>query len=100
MTRSRVRLDPAFAADVLRHLPPEIKKPLREALRSLADDPTGRATRRDVKGLDTSGELPRLFRLRHGEWRAVFALQGGDVLVLRIFHRGDGYGWMERTDES
>lgn len=94
----RVRLDRSHAADVLRHIPPEVKRPLREALRYLGDDPTGRTHRLDVKLLDTGPELPRLFRLRLGEWRVVFALQDGEVHVMRIFHRGDGYAWLERLE--
>lgn len=94
----RVRLDPVYAADVLRHLEPTVKKRIRAALRRLAEDPTGRSVGLDVKSLDTSERLPRAFRLRVGDWRLAFLLRDGEILVMRIFHRRDGYGWLERMD--
>ncbi len=41
------------------------------------------------------GDLKRLIgsdylRLRHGNWRAVFAIKG-DVLVVRVAHRREAY---------
>lgn len=96
--RRRVRLDAAFAAPVLGQMPPQPKRRLKEALRLLGQDPAGRTVGLDVKDLDASEELPRLYRLRVGEWRAVFAVRANDVIVTRIFHRRDGYGWLERLD--
>jgi|SRR5690349_23523237 len=98
--KRRVRLDAAFAAAPLSRMPPESKKRMREALRSLGDDPSGRARRLDVKELDLSGEGPALLRLRLGDWRAVYAVRARDVVVVRIFHRSEGYGWLERFDQA
>jgi mRNA interferase RelE/StbE len=98
--RRRVRLDAAFAAPVLGRMPPQPKRRLKEALRLLGQDPTGRTVGLDVKELDASDALPRLFRLRVGDWRAVFTMEGNDLIVTRIFHRRDGYGWLERLDEA
>jgi len=89
----RVRLAPE-AADALRNSPPQIKRELRAALRGLARDPIGREDRLDVKELTTGP--PSLFRLRVRDWRVVFGLSGHDVLVARVFHRAEGYGWLER----
>ncbi len=94
----QVRLDPVHAADVLRHLEPTVKKRIRAALRRLAEDSTGRSNDLDVRELDTSDRLPRAFRLRVGDWRVGFLLRDGAILVMRIFHRRDGYGWLERMD--
>ena len=98
MTR-RVRLDAAHAAPVLSQMPPGPKRGMKDALRGLAQDPTGRTVDLDVKELDVGEALPRLYRLRVGAWRAVFAVGPREVTVARIFHRLDGYGWMERLDE-
>ena len=38
------------------------------------------------------GEFEGLFKLRVGAHRVVYALVGGDVLVLRIRHRSKAYG--------
>ncbi len=67
--------------------------------RRLAQDPTGRTVGLYVKELDVSEALPRLYRLRVGEWRAVFAVGPREVIAARIFHRRDGYAWMDRVDE-
>ncbi len=96
--RRRVRLDAAFAEPALRQMPPQPRRRLKEALRRLQEDPTGRTVGLGVRELDTSDELPRLYRLRVGDWRAVFAMRGNDLIVARIFHRRDGYGWLERID--
>jgi mRNA interferase RelE/StbE len=95
----RVRLDAAFAAPVLSQMPPGPKRVMKAALRRLAQDPTGRTVHLDVKELDVSEAMPRLYRLRVGDWRAVFAVEGRGLIVARIFHRRDGYGWLERLDE-
>lgn len=95
----RVRLDAAYAAPALSQMPPGPKRRMKDALRRLAQDPTGRTVGLDVRELDVGEALPRLYRLRVGDWRAVFAVGPREVIVARIFHRRDGYGWMERLDE-
>jgi len=96
--RFRVRLDPDAAAPILRALPPTTKRMIRESLRALAEDPSGVSNRLDVRQLDREPKEPHVFRLRMGDWRAVFVVRGAEVLVIRIFPRSDGYGWMERLD--
>ena len=68
---------------------------MRDALRALADDPLGKARLLDVKELDLRRREPPLYRLRVGDWRAVYFVRGRDVLVVRIFHRGEGYRWLD-----
>lgn len=93
----RVRLTPA-AADALRSCHPDTRRELRAALRALAHDPTGREAGLDVKELTTTP--PSLFRLRVRDWRVVFGLTARDILVARIFHRREGYGWLERWESG
>lgn len=38
-----------------------------------------------------------VFRLRVGDWRVVFRARGEDLEVVRVFHRREGYGWLERV---
>ena len=37
------------------------------------------------------GKPPGRFRVRQGDWRAVFRIDGGDVVVDRIGHRREIY---------
>ncbi|MBX9699991.1 MAG: type II toxin-antitoxin system RelE/ParE family toxin [Acetobacteraceae bacterium] len=37
------------------------------------------------------GEPAGRFRVRQGDWRAVFVIQGGDVVVVKIAHRKEVY---------
>lgn len=98
--RRRVRLDPDFAAPVLGRLPPATKRRLREALRALAHDPDGRDRGLDVKELVSADPGTPAFRLRVGDWRVALLVEGLEIRVLRIFHRREGYGWMERQDRQ
>ncbi len=69
-----------------------MKKRVKAALRLLAEDPTGTSNHLDVKRLDTDpGQA--MYRLRVGEWRAAFTIEAA-IIVLRIFHRSEGYGWL------
>lgn len=91
----RVRLDPDQALAVLRAMPPTPRKRMRAALRALAKDPSGRSVDLDVKRLQTPGDPPA-FRLRVGEWRAGWLLHKDALDVIRIFHRDEGYRWLDR----
>jgi mRNA-degrading endonuclease RelE of RelBE toxin-antitoxin system len=81
------------AAAVLRALPPTPKRRIRDALTLLAKDP--RHPSLDIRNLDVEG-APPVLRLRVGEYRVVYVVLGRATRVVRIFHRRDGYGWLER----
>lgn len=98
--KRRIRLDPDHAAQVLAELSPPTRRKLRDAMRTLGDDPLAHASGLDVKELKTPESGPRAFRLRVGDWRVVYLLREREIQVLRIFHRRDGYGWMERLDSA
>lgn len=70
------------AIKALRHMPAQDAKALLAKLDHWAQTGQG-----DVRAL--TGE-PGLFRLRHGDWRAVFELREG-VIVLLIAHRREVY---------
>lgn len=91
----RVRLHPHDAAPVLRSMPPAAKRAAKEALRALREDPFAFAARADVKELSTTGG-PRMFRIRVRSWRLVYQIRAEVVDVIKVFHRRDGYGWMDR----
>lgn len=83
------------AQAVLRNLHPLAKKALRAALRKLKQEwPSPRGL--DVSELRSDPTTVPAFRLRVGDWRVVFRARGPDLEVVRVFHRREGYGWMER----
>lgn len=88
----KVLLDPRLAAPALRSLAPQPKRKIKAALRMLGHDPSGVTNQLDVKRLDTGGGQA-MWRLRVGEWRVAFTVDDA-VVVLRIFHRSEGYGWL------
>ena len=90
--KRKVLLDPTHAAPALRSKPPPIKRKVKAALRLLANDPSGTTNRLDIKRLDTALGQP-MYRLRVGDLRIAFTLDK-DVVVLRVFHRREGYGWV------
>lgn len=80
----------------LRHFHPEAKKSLKAALRELKKQwPTLQGM--DLIRLRSNPEQPAAFRLRVGDWRIVFRARSRDLEVLRVFHREEGYGWLERA---
>lgn len=96
--RRRVRLGPRQAGPMLRALPPAAKRRIREALRRVAEDPLAAEGGLDVRRLDVPHGTAPLMRLRLGDWRVIYAVADDQVFVVRIFHRREGYGWMERMD--
>lgn len=89
----KVLLDPRHAAPALQRMAPQPRRRLKAALRLLGDDPSGLSNDLDVKRLDTEPGQP-MYRLRVGDWRLAFTVDEAAVVVLRIFHRTEGYGWL------
>lgn len=94
--KRRLRLHPELAARPLRELSPATKRAMRDALRRLSEDPTGAESRLEVRELQVKAAGDPVFRLRVGDWRAVYRVRGAEVQVLKIFHRREDYGWLER----
>jgi mRNA-degrading endonuclease RelE of RelBE toxin-antitoxin system len=92
----RVALHPREAASVMRDVPPKVRRRMKAALSKLAADPSGRSSKLDVMELKTDEPGPRVFRLRTGDWRLAYSVRGARLYVHRIFHRSEGYGWLER----
>ena len=93
----KVYVSPA-AATTVRSLPPETKRRLKAAILGLADDPLGARRGRDVKRFRTHARGLAYYRLRIGDWRAVYRILGERGEVIRVFPRREGYGWMDRLD--
>lgn len=79
---------PPHVAEVIRHLPPEVKRGVKAALRAVAGDPSiGEPLRRDLEGLCK-------FRVRR--YRLVYAV-GRRERVVRIFAVGHRPGIYEEV---
>lgn len=83
------------AGAALANLAPQPKRALRKALTALSKDPIG-AAGLDVRLLDQHPGRTPIFRLSVGLYRAAYEVRRRDVYVVRVFHRRDGYGWLER----
>lgn len=73
----------------LRRLSNEAQRRIVKGLRALEDDPHRPRPKADIRLID--GTDPRKYRLRVGEYRAIYAVVGKEVRVLEIFLRGRGY---------
>lgn len=81
------------ARDAVRLLPPPTKRRVRAALRMLDEDPFHDGL--DLKMLRRN-DPQRLYRCRVQNHRILFSVHADGVRVRRVFHRRDGYGWLER----
>lgn len=83
----------AGSRDLLKGLAPEPKQRIREALRRIEADPRGSGL--DLKRLDLEAD-EAVFRCRVKDYRVVYTVGPDHTYVLRIMHRREGYGWLER----
>lgn len=66
---------------------------IKKALAELADDPIHSRPRADIKML--RGSIRDYWRLRVGDYRAVYTVDENRVLAARILHRHSAYSWLE-----
>ena len=93
MTRYSVFLSKTALAQ-LALLDSKQKKRIKSHLQGLEDDSFRRRSRADIKRLITHAEPP-LFRLRIGDYRAIYFVVNYDVRVTEIIHRSRGYKWLD-----
>ena len=80
----RILYKASVGRDLKKITPRDVERILRQIRSILGDNPrTGEALH---------GEFEGLFKLRVGDYRAIYTLSGGDVLVLMIRHRAKVYG--------
>lgn len=75
------------AARALRRLPEHIEALIRSKLAQYASDPAALAN--NVKALRGLGER---YRLRIGDWRAVFTVEADRIIIHDVGPRGSIYG--------
>lgn len=76
---------PPEVAEAIRHLPPQLKRDVKHALRSLSDDP--------FSGTPLIGELAGLWRIRIKRFRMVYEpdTKSKSVRIFAIGHRREIY---------
>ena len=67
---------------------------IKESLRTLETNPFQRRSGADIKKL-VSTNNPPLFRLRTGDYRAIYFVDEHEVKVTEIIHRSKAYKWLE-----
>ena len=70
---------------------PGLRSRIIRALRSLKTDPFQSRSGTDIAKLSGTKGRQDLFRLRIGDYRAVYAVENNVVYVTDLFHRGKGY---------
>jgi len=78
-------------AKTLAGMSPKIRSRLIEALRALQNDPFEARPGADIIRLRGTRGRQDLFRLRVGDYRAIYAVEDNVVYVTDLFHRGKGY---------
>lgn len=76
-------------------LAPGPKQAVKACLRALEGDP--RPSTYDVRLLAKGGPH-RFYRVRLGDYRIVYSPGPSATFVWRIFHRSEGYDWLDTFD--
>ncbi len=93
MTKYKVLLSQT-AVSQLSLLNSKQKKRVKDALLNLEENPFKRRSGSDIKKLVTPDDPP-LFRLRIGNYRAIYFVFDDEVRITEIIHRSKGYKWLE-----
>ncbi len=81
------------AAKELRALEGSLQARIKGKLKELAQDPSNRSGRLDVKKLSSTRR--NYYRLRVGEYRIIFFTEEMAIKVVRIANRSDVYSWLD-----
>ena len=92
MKRYRVFLSET-ACRQLRGIPARMQTRIKRALTELEDDPFRPRPKADIKRL--KGPDRDYYRLRIGDYRAIYVVEGQRVLVAKILLRSKAYEWLE-----
>ena len=85
-----IRLHPD-AVKFLKGLDEDSRNRIKSTLRSLEDDPFKNRSKAGIKKLKGTKGREDLYRLRIGDYRAVYAVEGDIVWVTEILLRGKVY---------
>ena len=72
----------------------QTQKRVRNALKELENDPFQPRPKSDIKKLHKMSKH-EFYRLRVGNYRAVYAIENTDIKITRIIPRGKGHDWLD-----
>lgn len=78
-------------AKALSRMEPKLRARIKHGLRALEENPYESRSSADIVRLKGTKGRHDLFRLRIGDYRAIYAAEGNVVYVTDLFHRGRGY---------
>jgi len=78
-------------AKTLEGMSPQLRSRIIRGLRALEANPYESRAGADIARLMGTKGREDLFRLRIGDYRAIYAVVAGIVYITDIFHRGKGY---------
>jgi mRNA interferase RelE/StbE len=81
------------AAKELKALEQNLQSRIKEKLMELAEDPSNRSGRLDIKKLTATKR--NYYRLRVGDYRIIFFTEGVSIKVVKISKRSDVYSWLD-----
>ena len=70
-----------------------MRKQIKKKLRKLEEDPYRARAKVDIKKL--KGPNKDYFRLRIGNYRAIYVIDGNKVKIAKILPRSKAYDWIE-----
>ncbi len=70
------------------------KERIKKGLKVLETDPYRNRPGADIKKLKGTKGREDAYRLRIGDYRAVYGVADSTVRVTRLQHRGEGYDWL------
>ncbi len=85
-----IRLHPE-ALDFLATVDEKAKKRIVSGLKKLKENPTNKRSGVDIKKLRGKKDKPYFYRLRIGDYRVIYSVDGDTVWVTEMFLRGRGY---------
>jgi mRNA-degrading endonuclease RelE of RelBE toxin-antitoxin system len=77
----------------LSEIPPNDRAKVKDKLRELKTEPYRSGPKTDIKKL--KGPKKSYCRLRVGQYRAIYIIEGETVLVAKILLRSKAYDWIE-----
>lgn len=77
------------AGKFLSNLGKKIQQNIKSDLKKLSEDPYSKQL--DTKKLKGHANKPDIFRLRTGEYRVIYFIQEGKIMVTEIMKREKGY---------
>jgi len=77
----------------LKEIPVRMQTRIKRALTQLEDDPFRPRPKADIKRL--KGPDRDYYRLRIGDYRAIYVVEGQRLLVAKILLRSKAYEWLE-----